>query len=163
MKLPKLVAAPERQAEVPHVPARARSDAGAAWELIPGRMRSLETGVTTMRKTVATLALVGVVVGVWLAEANVRYWAASALKRLGREAAVAVPELRRALKTFPGGEPALEGPQRYFADVRAVAAEALGSMGAAARQALPDLQEATQDQNELVRDAASTALKAIAP
>jgi HEAT repeat protein len=92
---------------------------------------------------------------------NVRYWAVSALKNIGQDAKGAVPALVRALKTFPGGVPELEGPARYFPDVRAVAAEALGNIGNAAEAAIPDLKEAAKDENAAVREAASAALKKI--
>jgi HEAT repeat protein len=92
---------------------------------------------------------------------NVRYWAANALKRIGPEAKGAIPALVAALKTFPGGSPGLEGPARYYADVRSVAAEALGAIGPAAKEAIPALKEATGDENADVRTAAAEALKKI--
>jgi HEAT repeat protein len=92
---------------------------------------------------------------------NVRYWAASALKRIGPEAKGAIPGLISALKTLPGGSPELEGPARYYPDVRSVAAEALGTIGPAAKEAIPALKEATEDKNADVRAAAAEALKKI--
>ncbi len=92
---------------------------------------------------------------------NVRYWAASALQSLGPEAKVAVPELSRALRTFPGGVPELEGPPRYFADVRVLSAQALGAIGPAAQEAIPALEEAARDPQATVREAAIAALRAI--
>jgi HEAT repeat protein len=93
---------------------------------------------------------------------NVRYWSASALRGLGPDARQAVPALVGALKTFPGGSPELEGPARYFPDVRSVAAEALGAIGPLAKAAVPALKEATADQNADVRAAVAEALKRIA-
>ena len=101
--------------------------------------------------------------GAALADRNldVRYWAASALKKIGPEAKRAIPGLISALKTFPGGNPELEGPERYFPDVRSVAAEALGAIGPAAKEAIPALREATKDKNSDVQAAATEALKRI--
>jgi len=91
---------------------------------------------------------------------NVRYWAASALGAIGPEAAEGVPALVAALRTtFPGR--GLKGPQRYYADGRAVAAKALGLIGPAARSAAPALRDALRDTDSSVRDAAATALKQI--
>ncbi len=92
---------------------------------------------------------------------NVRYWAATALKKFGPEAVSAVPALIMALKTFPGGKPELEGPVRYFPDVRSVSAEALGAIGPGAKDAIPALEEATKDQNKDAQVAATAALKNI--
>ena len=78
---------------------------------------------------------------------NVRYWSASALGGLGPDARPAVPALVGALKTFPGGSPELDGPARYYPDVRSVAAQALGAIGPLAKAAIPALKEATADQN----------------
>ena len=94
---------------------------------------------------------------------NVRYWAISAIRAIGPAAKAAVPALVRGLKTFPGGVPELEGPPRYFPDVRAVAAEALGSIGPAAKEAMPALTEASRDENPSVRETAAAALMKIAP
>jgi HEAT repeat protein len=94
---------------------------------------------------------------------NVRYWSASALRGLGPDARQAVPALVAALKTFPGGSPELDGPARYYPDVRSVAAEALGAIGPLAKAAIPALKEATADQNADVRAAAAEALKRVAP
>lgn len=101
--------------------------------------------------------------GTALADRNldVRYWAANALKKIGPEAKRAMPGLISALKTFPGGDPELEGPERYYPDVRSVAAEALGAIGPAAQEAIPALKEATKDKNADVRVAAAEALKKI--
>jgi HEAT repeat protein len=60
---------------------------------------------------------------------NVRYWAGSALRGLGPEGKASVPALIEVLKTYPGGSPELDGPPRYYPDVRSVAAEALGAIG----------------------------------
>ncbi len=92
---------------------------------------------------------------------NVRYFAAEALKALGPEAKAAVPALIKALDTFSGGSPRLEGPPRYYADTRSVAAEALGAIGPGARQAAPALRKALNDPNSDVRTAAAEALKRI--
>lgn len=92
---------------------------------------------------------------------NVRYWAATALKKFGPEATGAVPGLIGALKTFPGGKPELEGPVRYFPDVRSVSAEALGAIGPGAKEAIPALEEATKDEDKDVQSAAIAALKNI--
>jgi hypothetical protein len=90
---------------------------------------------------------------------NVRYWAASALKKIGPEARAAVPYLVEALKTHPDRTPALEGPPRYYADVRWVAAEALGEVGLAT--AVPALKAAVDDEHPQVRSAAIEALEKI--
>ena len=92
---------------------------------------------------------------------NVRYWSAKVLRGFGPEAEGAVPALIAALKTFPGGSPALDGPARYYPDVRSVAAEALGAIGPAAKEAIPALKEAATDTNADVREAAAGALKRI--
>jgi len=93
---------------------------------------------------------------------NTRYYAASALKRMGAAAAPAVPALIGALDTHPSREPDLEGPPRYYKDARSVAAEALAAIGPAARAALPKLREvAEKDDEPEVRDAAAEALKRI--
>lgn len=93
---------------------------------------------------------------------NVRYFAATALSAVGPEARAAVPALIAALKTFPGGTPELDGPARYFPDVRNVAAEALGAIGPAARAALPALTQAKSDKDGSVSAAATAAIKKIA-
>jgi HEAT repeat protein len=90
---------------------------------------------------------------------NVRYWAASALKKIGPEARAAVPYLVEALKTHPDRTPALEGPPRYYADVRWVAAEALGEIGLST--AVPALKVAVGDEHPQVRSAAVEALEKI--
>jgi HEAT repeat protein len=91
---------------------------------------------------------------------DVRYWAASALGHIGPEAADAVPALVGALRTsFPGR--GLKGPDRYFADARAVCARALGRIGAGARTALPALKEALGDEDRSVHDAAAEAIELI--
>ncbi len=92
---------------------------------------------------------------------NVRYYAAEALESVGPGAKAAVPALIKALDTFPGGSPPLEGPQRYYADTRSVAAEALGAIGPGARQAVPALRKALKDQDSSVRTAAAKALKRV--
>ena len=92
---------------------------------------------------------------------NVRYWAATTLKQFGPEAVSAVPALVMSLKTFPGGTPKLEGPHRYFADIRSVSAEALGAIGPGSKDAIPALKEATKDKNADVQAAAVMALKNI--
>jgi len=91
---------------------------------------------------------------------NVRYWAASALGAIGPGAAEAVPALVGALRTsFPGR--GLKGPERYYADARAVCARSLGLIGAAARMALPALEEARKDEDPSVREAAAAAIERI--
>jgi HEAT repeat protein len=92
---------------------------------------------------------------------NVRYYAAEALGAVGPEAKAAVPALIKALDTFPGGSPPLDGPQRYYADTRSVAAEALGAIGTGAREAVPALKKALNDPDPSVRSAAAEALKRI--
>ena len=92
---------------------------------------------------------------------NVRYWSAKVLKGFGPEAKTAVPALVAALKTFPGGSPELEGPGRYYPDVRSLAAEALGAIGPAAKEALPALKEASADESPDVRGSATEAIKRI--
>jgi len=92
---------------------------------------------------------------------NVRYFAAEALKAVGPGAKAAVPALIKALNTFPGGSPALEGPQRYYADTRSVAAEALGAIGPGAREAVPALKKALNDPDPNVSAVAAEALKRI--
>lgn len=92
---------------------------------------------------------------------NVPYYAAEALKAVGPEAKAAVPALIKALDTFPGGAPPLEGPQRYYADTRSVVAEALGAIGPGARQAVPALKKALADPDPSVRADAAEALKRI--
>jgi HEAT repeat protein len=92
---------------------------------------------------------------------NVRYCAGNALKSVGPDAKSAVPALIAALKTFPGGSPELEGPARYYPDVRSIAAEALGAIGPAASAAIPALKEATADKSADVREAAADAIKKI--
>jgi HEAT repeat protein len=93
---------------------------------------------------------------------NVRYCAASALKAVGPAAHAAVNALMSALDTVPGGSPALDGPVRYYADVRSVAAEALGAIGSRARDAVPALKKALNDPDPDVRRAAADALQRIA-
>ncbi len=92
---------------------------------------------------------------------NVRYWAAKVLMGFGPEAKTAVPALVAALKTFPGGSPELEGPARYYPDVRSLAADALGAMGPAAKEAIPALKEASADKSPAVRESAAEAIKRI--
>jgi hypothetical protein len=65
------------------------------------------------------------------------------------------------MAVFPGGTPALEGPPRYYADVRAVAAEALGAMGREARDALEALRKARHDPDPAVGKSAEAAIQAI--
>ena len=91
---------------------------------------------------------------------NVRYWAASALGAIGPAAGEAVPALVGALRTtFPGR--GLKGPERYYADARAVCARSLGLIGAPARMALPALEEARKDEDASVREAAAAAIERI--
>jgi HEAT repeat protein len=92
---------------------------------------------------------------------NVRYWCAKVLRGFGPEAKEAVPALVAALRTFPGGSPALDGPERYYPDVRSVAAEALGAIGPAAKDAVPALKEAAADKSPDVREAAAQAIRRI--
>ena len=91
---------------------------------------------------------------------NVRYWAARALGRMAEQAGEAVPALVGARRTTLPGR-GLQGPMRYYADVRAVSAEALGQIGAPARMALPALKEALSDEDRSVRDAAAEAVKRV--
>jgi HEAT repeat protein len=91
---------------------------------------------------------------------NVRYWAASALGAMGAEAKDAVPALMGALRTTVPDR-GLQGPQRYYADVRSVCARALGLIGAPARMAVPALKEAQADTDGSVRTAATDALTRI--
>jgi len=72
-----------------------------------------------------------------------------------------VPALIAALKTFPGGTAELDGPGRYYPDVRSIAAEALGAIGPAAKDAIPALTEATRDETPDVQGAAKEALSRI--
>jgi len=88
-----------------------------------------------------------------------RYSAASALKAVGPAAHAAVVPLIKALDTFPGGSPALDGPVRYYPDVRSVVAEALGAIGSRAKEAVPALQKVLNDPDAGARSAASDALK----
>jgi HEAT repeat protein len=92
---------------------------------------------------------------------NVRYWAATALRQIGPDAKAAVPALIAALETFPGGTPPLEGPNRYYPDVRSVSAQALGAIGAGAEPAIPALEKALKDPDTSVQAAAAEALKRI--
>jgi HEAT repeat protein len=93
---------------------------------------------------------------------NVRYYAVGALKGIGPAARSAVPSLVKVLEgTFPDRTPPLEGPARYYADVRSVAAEALGAIGPDAKDALPALRKAAQDPSADVRDAAAEAVRRI--
>ena len=92
---------------------------------------------------------------------NVRYWALSALKECGKEARSAVPNIVKALETFPEKGPPLEGPARYYADARALAADALGSIGPDAKAALPALENALQDPSPMVQEAAMRAIQSI--
>lgn len=93
---------------------------------------------------------------------NVRYLSATAIKNLGPQAADAVPALIQSLNTFPGSKPELEGPDRYFPDVRAVSAEALQSIGPAAKAAISALQNtAARDPDAGVRESAQAALKVL--
>jgi HEAT repeat protein len=84
------------------------------------------------------------------------------LKAVGPAAQSAVPALTNALDTVPGGSPALDGPLRYYADVRSVAAEALGAIGSRATDAVPALQKALNDPDPDVRSAVAAALQRIA-
>jgi HEAT repeat protein len=93
---------------------------------------------------------------------SVRYFSGRALTKLGPDAREAVPALIAALRTFPGGSPELEGPERYFPDVRSVAAEALGAIGPMAKAAIPALKVATTDANWGVKAAAEQAIEKIA-
>lgn len=92
---------------------------------------------------------------------NIRYWALSALKKYGKEARTAVPNIVKALETHKGTGPALDGPDRYYADARALAAEALGSIGSDAKVAIPALEKALQDPSPMVREAAKRAMESI--
>jgi HEAT repeat protein len=92
---------------------------------------------------------------------NVRFFAAKTLANVGPDAKAAIPALIKALATFPGGTPPLDGPQRYYADTRWVAAEALGAVGPGAKDAVPALQKALNDSSPDVRSAAAAALKQI--
>lgn len=92
---------------------------------------------------------------------NVRYWAATALKAIGPDAKAAVPALVKALDTFPGGSPALDGPIRYYPDVRSGAAAALGAIGPAAKDAVPALRKALVDADASVKESAAAALKKV--
>ena len=90
---------------------------------------------------------------------NTRYWAAQALGKHGPAAQAAVPALVKVLqKTFRDVDPTLEGPERYYADARAVAAESLGKIGKDAASAIPALKEALKDRSSAVREAAANAL-----
>ena len=69
---------------------------------------------------------------------NTRYWAIQALAEHGPAAQEAVPALVEVLrKTFRDVDPTLEGPERYYADARAVAARCLGEIGKGATPAIP--------------------------
>lgn len=92
---------------------------------------------------------------------NIRYMAMVTLKSVGPYAKPAVPSLIKALDTFPGGTPPLDGPQRYYADARWAAAETLGAIGSDAKDAIPALQKSLKDPSEDVRAAAAAALKQI--
>ena len=92
---------------------------------------------------------------------NIRYMAILSLKNFGRASAPAVPALIKALDTFPGRTPPLQGPERYYADVRWVAADALGAIGPGAKAAVPALTQALKDASPDVREAAAAALKRI--
>jgi HEAT repeat protein len=89
---------------------------------------------------------------------NVRYWAATALAAIGPDAREAVPALLAALRTVPDPKAPLDGPLRYYPDLRAVSAEALGAIGPAARAALPALRQALEDEHPDVRAAAQAAI-----
>ena len=110
----------------------------------------------------AKAAVPGLAEAVLDRDLNVRYCAANALKAVGPGAKAAVPALIKALATFPGASPALDGPQRYYADTRSVAAEALGAIGTGARAAVPALRKALSDPDSSVRTAAAEALERIA-
>ena len=92
---------------------------------------------------------------------NVRYWALSALKKHGNKAVSAIPNIIRALETYQGKGPALDGPVRYYADARALAAEALGNIGSDAQAAIPALKNALQDPSPMVRESAKRAIELI--
>ncbi len=92
---------------------------------------------------------------------NIRYMAASSLKGFAPVAQPAIPALIQALNTFPGGSPALEGPERYYADARSAAAEALGAIGPDAKESIAALTKALKDPSPDVRQAAGAALKQI--
>lgn len=92
---------------------------------------------------------------------NIRYWALTALRKYGEKAGSAVPNIVRALETFHGQSPELEGPVRYYADARARAADALGGIGPAAQDALPALEKARHDSSGMVREAAKRAIELI--
>ena len=126
-----------------------------------GHVRALAAMTLAMDHEAAREAVPALAGALGDRDLNVRYWAASALQSLGPDAKAAVPDLIRALRTFPGGVPELEGPTRYFADVRALSASALGAIGAAAQAAVPALEEAARDPQAAVRAAATGALRAI--
>jgi len=92
---------------------------------------------------------------------NIRYWALSALRAYGEKAGPVVPNIIRALETYQGQGPELDGPVRYYADARARAAEALGSIGPPAKAALPALEKALHDPSAMVREAAKRAIAQI--
>jgi HEAT repeat protein len=77
-----------------------------------------------------------------------RWRAAAILGTFGPDAAVAVPELNKAI-------------QSDDTILRFEAARALGSIGPAAREAIPALKELLKDDNRNVRGAAEFAIKAI--
>ena len=92
---------------------------------------------------------------------NIRFMVMTTLKNIGPSAKTAVPSLIKALDTFPGGTPPLDGPQRYYADARSAAAEALGAIGPDAKDAIPALRRTLKDPSDLVRNSAAEALKKI--
>ena len=92
---------------------------------------------------------------------NIRFMVMTTLKNIGPAAKIAVPSLIKALDTFPGGTPPLDGPPRYYADARSAAAEALGAIGSDARDAIPALRKTLKDPSDLVRNSAAEALRKI--
>ncbi len=92
---------------------------------------------------------------------NVRFMVMIALQKLGPASKIAVPMLIKALDTFPGGTPPLDGPPRYYADARWAACDALGAIGPDARDAIPALQQSLKDPSADVRKSAAEALKKV--
>ena len=72
-----------------------------------------------------------------------------------------IPAVIVALATTDETGPKLAGPRKQCPHARAMAAELLGAFGLDAKEALPTLKNALQDEVQMVREAAKTAIAKI--